>query len=112
MKNHVQKGDVITVTTPAGGALSGDPVQIGALFGVAAYSAPEGAPLEIAMEGVFDLPKAAGVALGAGDRAYFDPATKALGAQAEGLAWVGVVTQGAQAGGSTVRVRLNEVAIV
>lgn len=111
MKNHVQKGDMITVITPAGGALSGDPVKIGALFGVAAYTAPEGAPLEIAMEGVYDLPKATGVALSAGDKVYFDPATKALGAQAQGLAWVGVVTQGAQAGAATVRVRLNEIPI-
>ena len=106
MKNFVQRGCNITVTTPTGGVSSGDPVKIGALFGVAAYSAPAGAPLEISTEGVFDLPKAA-VAFNQGDKAYWDATNKVLFATASGNAWVGVVTEGVLAGASTFRVRLN-----
>ena len=112
MRNYIQPGNVLTAVTPNGGVSSGDPVLIGNLFGIASTTQAAGEDVELAVTGVFDLPKAAGVAFGAGDRAYFDPAAKTIGAQAQGLAWVGVVTQGAQAGGSTVRIRLNEIAIV
>ncbi len=111
MKNFVQPGCNLTVTAPAGGVSSGDPVKIGSLFGVAAYSAPAGAPLEITTEGVFDLPKAAGVAFAQGDKAYFDTAAKDIAAAANGLSWVGVVTEGVLAGAASVRVRLNHVPV-
>lgn len=112
MKNFIQPGDTVTVTTPAGGVVSGDGVLIGALFGVAAFTAPENAPLEIMTEGVFELPKAPVEALSAGDKAYFNPATKTVGAQTQGLPWVGVVTQGAPGSASAVRVRLNHMPIL
>ena len=111
MKNFVQAGDTLTVETPADGVLSGDCVLIGKLFGVAAYTAPATAPLEIMCEGVFDLPKADGAAFAAGDAAYFDAATKTIGAQAEGRLWVGVVTQGAALSAANVRIRLNAMPI-
>ena len=111
MKNFIQPGDTLTITTPAGGAVSGDGVLVGALFGVAAFSAPENAPLEIVTEGVFELPKATGVAFSAGDKAFFDPAKKTIAAQASGLAWIGVVTQGAPGSAPAVRIRLNHMPI-
>ena len=38
MKTFIQNGDVITVTTPAGGVASGDAVIVGNLFGIAAFT--------------------------------------------------------------------------
>lgn len=110
MKNFVQNGDTVTVDTPAGGVISGAGVLLGALFGVAAYTSPEGGPLEILTEGVFDLDKA-GDAFGAGDKVYFDATAKVATATATGNAWVGVATQGALASAATVRVRLNHMPI-
>jgi predicted RecA/RadA family phage recombinase len=107
MKNFVQRGCTVPVQAPAGGAVSGQPCLIGALFGVAAFSAPETAPLEIVTEGVFDLPKATNIAFAQGDKAYWDTIANALTSTAIGHAWVAVVTQGALASASTVRVRLN-----
>lgn len=59
MKNYVQPGRSVTVSAPVGGALSGDGVMIGSLFGVAAFNAEAGEDLEIETQGVFDLPKTA-----------------------------------------------------
>ncbi len=111
MKNFIQKGCSVTVTTPTGGAVSGDGVLIGSLFGIAAYTSPAGAPLEIQTEGVFDLPKDSGVAFSTGAKAYWDAPNKALTGTASGNAWVGVVTQGALSSDATARVRLNHMPI-
>ncbi len=73
VKNYIQAGRTVTVPAPTGGALSSDPVLVGSLFGVAAYTAAQGAPLEIQTEGVFDLPKAATITFAIGDKVYFDP---------------------------------------
>ena len=45
-RNYIQNGHVITVTTPAGGITSGEGLIVGSIFGVAAYTAAEGDPLE------------------------------------------------------------------
>ena len=111
MKNFVQNGCAVTVDTPTGGVSVGAGVLIGALFGVAAYTSPAGAPLEIATEGVFDLDKETTEAFGVGDKVYWNaPAAKAT-STATGNAWVGVATQGAVASAATARVRLNHMPI-
>lgn len=78
MKNFVQPGDTLTVTSPSGGALSGQPLLIGAFFGVAAHDAAQGLPLELVLKGVFTLPKVAGTAWTLGDPLYWDASAKAL----------------------------------
>lgn len=55
-KNFVQPGKVITVTAPAN-VESGDGVLVGDIFGIAMHSADSGAPVEIALEGVFEVAK-------------------------------------------------------
>lgn len=111
MKNFVQPGETLTVTAPAGGAASGDPVLIGALFGVAAFSAAEGRQLEIVTEGVFDLPKEAGQAFAIGDKLYFDDTTKLLTSTATGNPWVATAVAEALASAATARALLIEIAI-
>lgn len=108
MKNFIQAGNVLTAAAPAGGVASGDPVQIGSLFGVAATDAEAGAEVELAVTGVFTLPKAA-VAASAGDIAYYDASavdvttTDDTGANSR----VGIFTEDADSGAATARVRLD-----
>lgn len=111
MKNFIQPGLNVTVDAPAGGAASGDGVLIGALFGVAAYTAPAGAPLEIATAGIFYLPKPAGTAFTVGAKLYWNALAKAVTATAAGNAWIGVAVEGANASAPTVKARLNHFAI-
>ena len=112
MKNFVQQGCTITVPAPTNGAVSGSAYLIGAaLFGVAAFSAGAGHPVELVTEGVYDLPKSA-VAFAAGDKAFWDSTNAVISATASGNAWVGVVVTPAIASASTARVRLNQHPII
>lgn len=56
MKNFVQPGDTVTVTAPYD-VTSGGGVLVGALFGIAAYSAKSGEEVEIKTTGVFEHAK-------------------------------------------------------
>ncbi|WP_238382609.1 DUF2190 family protein [Tabrizicola thermarum] len=47
MKNYLQNGHIVRVTTPAGGIASGDALIVGSIFGIAAYSSAEGDPVEL-----------------------------------------------------------------
>jgi predicted RecA/RadA family phage recombinase len=78
MKNFVQAGEMLTAAAPSGGVSSGDPVLIGAIFGVAATDAAEGANVEIATLGVFVMPKATGETWSFGDELYYDSVAKKL----------------------------------
>lgn len=74
-KNYLQAGESLTVLAPAALA-SGDPVLVGAIFGVAQTAAASGAQVEIARRGVFTLPKTAGQAWTAGVKVYWDATNK------------------------------------
>lgn len=56
MKNFVQPGDIVSVTAPAT-VVAGAGVLVGSLFGVAINDAASGSPVNIAVQGVFTLPK-------------------------------------------------------
>lgn len=104
MKNFVQKGDTLTVVSP-GVVVSGDGVLIQNTFGVAAYDAILGDSLELVVEGVFTLPKAAG-AIAQGTRVFWDDLAKNVNPVA-GTLVVGVVTADSPAVDLTANVRLN-----
>ena len=72
MKNHIQTGDIITVPAPAGGIASGEGAIIGNIFGVAAYPAAVGEPVELATTGIYQLPKATTAVLTVGARVAWD----------------------------------------
>jgi hypothetical protein len=48
MGKNLQPGRVVTLVAPTGGVLSGQAVQVGALFGIAAFDAIGGADVEVA----------------------------------------------------------------
>lgn len=110
MKNYVQIGQTITIFSPAG-VLSGGVVIAGSFAGIACGDAEAGAPLDLRLEGVFDLPKVAADAVTVGAPIFWD-ATAALATidDDEGAnARLGTATQAAPAGSATARVRLVQV---
>ncbi|TNB97526.1 DUF2190 family protein [Paracoccus marcusii] len=112
MQNYIQNGHVITVTTPAGGITSGEGLIVGSIFGVAAYSAAEGDPLELATTGVYKLPKATAAVLTVGARVAWDNTAKNINVPGAGRFPVGVATEAAGNGVTGVAVRLDGVATV
>lgn len=71
MTNYVQPGKILSLT--AGSAISsGDPVQVGQIFGVAVADAASGATVEVAVEGVFELACASADVIAEGDLLYWD----------------------------------------
>ncbi len=106
MKNYIQPGNVVTLPAPVGGALSGQALLIGSLFGVAAYSALQGADVEVALEGVYELPKATG-ALAAGQKVYWDATNRVVTGTATNNVAIGAVVAAVASAALTVRVRLD-----
>ncbi|OYD82508.1 DUF2190 family protein [Azospirillum brasilense] len=107
MKNYLQPGHTITVAAPSGGVSSGDGMIVGALFGVAATDAAAGAALDIAIEGVFALPKGASTTFASGGVVSFDIATRQCVAPGSGKYPIGAAIEAAGNGTTTVNVRLN-----
>lgn len=110
MKTYIQNGDMITVTAPVGGIASGQGVLVGSLFGVEATTAAEGAEVEIATRGVFDLPKAPATVIAQGARVAWDDTAKQVALPGAGLFPIGVAVTAAGNGTTTVRVRLDGIA--
>lgn len=90
MQNFIQNGHVITVSTPAGGIASGEGLIVGSIFGIAAYSAADGDPLELATTGVYKLPKATAAVLVVGTRAAWDNTAKQVNTLGTGRFPIGV----------------------
>jgi predicted RecA/RadA family phage recombinase len=106
MKNYVQKGENITVTS-ATAASSGEIVKIGSMIGIAAGDAAIGDDLDLVTTGVFELPKVSTDALAVGDTVYFKSADDAVTSTASGNTKMGVAVTAAGNPSGTVNVRLN-----
>ncbi len=106
MKNYIQPGKNITVAAPAE-VKSGALVVVGALVGVAAFDALKDAEVEIATEGVFELPCATADDIGVGDLLYSDAGelTKVPGTASRPL--VGAAVSAAAPGVVLVRCKLG-----
>jgi predicted RecA/RadA family phage recombinase len=112
MKNFIQHGHYLTVPAPAGGASSGEGLLSGNIFGVVAYSAGPSEPLELALAGVYTLPKATAAVLTIGARVAWDNTAKNINVPGAGRYPVGVATEAAGNGTTSVAVRLDGVATV
>lgn len=108
-KNHIQPGRVLTVPAPTGGAVSGAPVLIGSLFGVAQHDAAQGQDLEILTEEVVELPKATPLAVDLGDRLFWNAGDGVLDKTATAQLCVGVAVLPAASADTVVRVKLGAV---
>jgi len=107
MKNFVQPGRTLTVSAPAGGVNSGDPVLIGAIFGIANFTALATADVEIDTHGVFTLTKATGAAWAVGDPVYWDAAAKNITKTAANNLVVGTATAIAATGDTVGNVKIG-----
>ena len=107
--NHIQPGAVLTVPAPTGGVLSGAPVLIGTLFGVAQHDAAEGQDLEILTEEVVELPKATPLAVGIGERLFWNAGDGVLDKTATAQVCVGIAVAAAASAATVVRVKLGAV---
>ena len=99
--NFVQPGDVVTVSAPTGGVVSGAAFQVADLVGVAMFDAAEGEQVEMAIEGVFNLPSSESTQ---GAKVYWDDIAKTFTAADVGNTRAGVVVQG---GVSTSDIKLT-----
>jgi predicted RecA/RadA family phage recombinase len=108
MKNFVQPGNTITLTSPYAVA-SGDGLLVGSIFGVAAGTAALGDPVETALVGVYDLKKVASQAWAAGDKVYWDNTAKEATKTSTSNTLIGVAVVAVAGGAGDVvgRVRLN-----
>lgn len=105
-KNYIQPGDVLEIAAPATVA-SGAGVLQGSLFGVALGDAASGAPVRIATEGTWDLPKVGSQGWTVGARIYWDGTACTTTASTNKLIGVAVAAVGSGAGETTGRVRLT-----
>jgi predicted RecA/RadA family phage recombinase len=100
---------VLTVPAPTGGALSGAPVLIGSLFGVAQHDAAQGQDLEVLTEEVVELAKATPLAIDLGDRLFWNAGDGVLDKTATAQVCVGVAVAAAASADATVRIKLGAV---
>lgn len=109
MKNFVQPGNRVTVPAPAP-VKGGDVVIIGQLAGIAFGDAVADEPVDLALSGVFDLPKVAADAITVGDAVYYDAAAKLVTGDDAGGSnpRIGHAVAVADAGSATVRVRIHQ----
>lgn len=110
MQNYVQPGNIIPVTAPVGGVSSGDPVLSGSLFGIATGTAEAGDTVEIALTGVYDLPKHSGDVVTVGALLYWDGTEVSITSSTDSVL-IGAATAAAGGSAATVRVRLNGVTV-
>ena len=109
-ENYVQRGDTVTLTAPGStGVKSGDAVLVGGLFGIAQFDALEGEDVEVTLVGVWTLPKD-GNGIGQGEAVYWT-GSEVSQTPASGYPLIGAATETAAASATTVRVRLNGVAL-
>lgn len=111
--NFIQPGHAMTWTNTTGSTLtSGSAIVIGNLLGVALTDIANTASGELAIEGVFELPKLAGADIGQGETVIWDDsegvfddnqATPLTG----DLSGCCVAVEAAGNGATVVRVRLN-----
>lgn len=80
MNNFSQPGDVLTLTAPAGGVLSGKAFKIGSLVVIAAKDADATVTFPAATKGVFRVTKLDDEAWDEGDPIYFQAVASPVGA--------------------------------
>lgn len=109
MKTKISNADVLDVTAPSGGTVSGRGVKIGALFGIAVTSNVAGDTVAVHTEGVFDHTKEAagsGQAFAVGDAVYWDDTAKQMTKTTTSNTKVGYAAAAALTTDTTVRLRL------
>jgi len=93
MKTAIAPGDVITLTAPTGGVVSGSPYIVGSLFVVALETVAQTLPFDAFVSGVCDLPKVAEEAWTENAKLYWDTSPAGLTTVSAGNTLVGVAVK-------------------
>ena len=107
MKNFIQEGNILTLTAPAGGVVSGNGYLIGKLFVVATVTAAAAALFAARVKGVIDLAKTSAQAWTEGQKIYWDDTNKRADSDATLGQLIGVASAAAANPSATGNVRLN-----
>jgi predicted RecA/RadA family phage recombinase len=108
MKNYGQPGNSLDLAAPAN-VLSGGPVLISSIFGVAVESKLLGETVAVQVEGVVTLPKLSANVIAAGVKLNYNTATGELQLATSTLNGVATAVEAAGAGVLTVKVKLTPV---
>lgn len=106
MKNYIKEGRRITITAGAD-ITSGSGVLVGVRLGVACTDIANGTTGELAMEGVFNLPKLGTDVVAQGALLYWDNTNKRLTTTASGNTQAGFAFAAAGNGVTTVDIAIN-----
>lgn len=107
MKNFLQPGHSIDVPAPTGGSVSGMPVIIGSLIGIASVTAAELAMIAIQVTGCYELPKVSAQAWAIGAKIYWDATAKLATTTASANTLIGVAIEPAANPSTVGSVRLG-----
>jgi predicted RecA/RadA family phage recombinase len=112
MKTYVQPGEVLQLTAPSGGVVSGTPYLIGSLVSIALVTAAETVPYSAMVTGTATVPKATGggSAWTEGVKLYWDDSAKKFTKTSGGNTLSGVAVAAAADGATTGVIRLDGVA--
>lgn len=105
-KYFVQPGDTVTVTAPEA-KVSGKGCIIGNLFGVCLHDAANGAKLELAVAGIYEIDGDPAISFAVGDRVFWDDANDFVDKTLTAQVAVGVCTKARGAVAGRVEVRLG-----
>ena len=107
-QNYIQQGDVLEWVNSSGSDVqSGQVVVAGEFVGVATGNIPDGQEGRIALSGVWELPKASGLAMAQGDRVYWDVADGNLNKTPADNHDTGLVFRNAETDDDRVQVKLG-----
>jgi predicted RecA/RadA family phage recombinase len=107
MKTGIQVGNILSLTAPAGGVVSGVPVIINDITVVPATDAAVGLPFEGAVEGVYEVPKTTPEVWAEGEKIYWDPGTSKATNVVGALFKMGVVAKAAVSAATVGNVKLE-----
>lgn len=106
-QNHVQSGKVLQYTNASGSTITAEtPVVVGTLVGVVLDDIANTATGSVAIEDVWELTKATGVAISQGASVYLT-ATNTVTTTATDNDYIGKAFLAAATGDATVQVKLN-----
>lgn len=106
-KNFVQEGDVLDLTAPAGGVVTGTLYKIGRIVGVAMRSADVSATFPLKTTGVFDLVKVNLEPWSEGLLIYYNSGSGLCTSTSTTAILIGCAVRTEASGTSFGRVRLN-----
>lgn len=107
MNNYVQHGSTLTHVVAGAPVVSGQALLVGSLFGICSTAQAVGEEVELALVGVYTLPKTVTDTPSAFALAYWDDTAKEVTTTSTDNTLIGVFAKAAGNGDTVAQVRLN-----